>query len=572
MLHLTRTVTTGGRLKLPLLNYGGSRLSLRFLSTPSRPLSLELFRRAQQHGDRTAIVDAQGTHSYTRLLSDSAALSNHLVATAGKNATESRDFPVAFLCPRDYSYAQTQWAIWHSGGIAVPLCDSHPPAEWEYYIRDSQAAVVVAHPSFQSKLQPVAEACGVPLLPLSAFTPPTQLSIKPQEVRAPNENAQLIYTSGTTGKPKGVLTTHSIIQSQITSLVDAWEWTKDDRIAHVLPLHHVHGVVNVLLCALWSGAVCDMHLGFNAATVWSELTGFDATKWTPTLKGDIPLHHPRPVAPGSSNKANLFMAVPTIYAKLTEYFEKHVHGNEYLAGEIREACKRNVRLMVSGSAPLPVTVMQQWQALTGHVLLERYGMTEIGMALSNNYHGKRYPGAVGFPLPGVETRIVREEGRNYVDVKAGESGELWVKGPTVFTRYWNKPEATAKAFHDGWFLTGDEASCTDGLYRILGRASADIIKTGGYKVSALEIENVILDHPSVKEVAVVGVKDDVWGERVGAIISFKSGKELSLDEVKSFCKDHLASYKLPTLLHRVESIPRNAMGKVNKKQLVKMFD
>jgi malonyl-CoA/methylmalonyl-CoA synthetase len=256
--------------------------------------------------------------------------------------------------------------------------------------------------------------------------------------------------------------------------------------------------------------------------------------------------------------------VPTIYSKLLAAFDA--------AGDARRhrwaAGARRLRLMVSGSAALPVTVLDRWREATGHVLLERYGMTEIGMALSNPLEGPRRPGAVGVPLPGVEVRLVDERGTL---VAPGAPGEIEVRGPGVFQEYWRRPAATRDAFRDGWFRTGDVAVIEDGAYRILGRSSVDIIKTGGYKVSALEIEEVLREHPGVAEVAVVGVPDDEWGERVAAAVVGRPAAAMTLPDLRQWASSRLAKYKLPTRLVEVAALPRNAMGKVVKGEVKKLF-
>jgi malonyl-CoA/methylmalonyl-CoA synthetase len=224
--------------------------------------------------------------------------------------------------------------------------------------------------------------------------------------------------------------------------------------------------------------------------------------------------------------------------------------------------------MVSGSAALPVQTLARWREITGHTLLERYGMTEIGMALSNPLRGERHPGSVGAPLPGVEVRLVDEEGTSVSD---GTPGEIEVRGPNVFTEYWGRPDATRDAFRDGWFRTGDVAVREDGAYRILGRTSVDIIKTGGFKVSALEIEEVLRTHPAIAECAVVGVSDEAWGERVSAAVELRQGAALSLDDLQQWAKLQLAPYKIPRALQQVSALPRNAMGKVVKPEVAGLF-
>jgi len=228
-----------------------------------------------------------------------------------------------------------------------------------------------------------------------------------------------------------------------------------------------------------------------------------------------------------------------------------------------------MRLMVSGSAALPASVHKQWTALTGQKLLERYGMTEIGMGLSNPFHGERRPGAVGQPLPLVEVRLKAENGE--LVTNEGEPGEIQVKGPGVFDEYWKRPEITAESFDDGWFRTGDMAVIETGYYRIMGRLSVDIIKSGGYKLSALEIEAELLEHPAIRECAVIGLPDDTWGERVAAAVVLKDGTTLELETLRDWCRDKLSHYKLPKQLLVVDTLPRNAMGKITKPAVRELF-
>jgi malonyl-CoA/methylmalonyl-CoA synthetase len=347
----------------------------------------------------------------------------------------------------------------------------------------------------------------------------------------------MVYTSGTTGKPKGVVTTHANLEAQVTCLIEAWGWVPDDRILLVLPLHHVHGIVNVLTCALWAGATCEMLAAFDAGLVWDRL---------------------------ASGKITLFMAVPTIYRRLIAAWEAAPVEQQqaWSTGAAR------LRLMVSGSAALPVQTLERWHAISGHTLLERYGMTEIGMALSNPLQGERRPGFVGTPLPGVQVQLVDERGH---PVLPGTPGEIEVKGGSVFLEYWNRPDATREAFRDGWFRTGDVAVMENGSYRILGRTSVDIIKTGGYKVSALEIEEVLRTHPAIAECAVVGMADPEWGERVAAAVELRASASLELGALKEWARERLAPYKVPRALRVVESLPRNAMGKVVKQEVAGLF-
>jgi malonyl-CoA/methylmalonyl-CoA synthetase len=346
------------------------------------------------------------------------------------------------------------------------------------------------------------------------------------------------YTSCTTRKPKGVVTTHEIIAAQIQSLVEAWEWSGSDHILNVLPLHHIHGIINVLGCALWSGATWETLPKFDAEAVWRRI-------------GD--------------GELTLFMAVPTVYSRLIAAYDAATPDEQQ---RMKAGCEK-LRLMVCGSAALPVSMLEKWRAISGHTLLERYGMTEIGMGLSNPLRGERSPGCVGKPLPSVQARLSDENG---VVETESTPGEIQINGPTVFKEYWRKPEATAEVFTpDGWFKTGDVAVRENGVHRILGRESVDIIKTGGYKVSALEIEETLRLHPAISECAVVGVPDEEWGQRVGAAVVLKPDQRLILDALREWSKERLAIYKVPSLLRIVNELPRNAMGKVTKPAVVELF-
>ncbi|XP_047702065.1 malonate--CoA ligase ACSF3, mitochondrial isoform X1 [Prionailurus viverrinus] len=530
--------------------------------------SAPVFSRALAFGDRIALVDQHGRHTYKDLFHHSLRLSRELCRLLGCAGGDLQEERVSFMCSNDVSYVVAQWASWMSGGVAVPLYRKHPQAELEYVIRDSRSAVVLAGREYVELLGPVAGRLGVPLLPL----PPTVYGAAaeaPGEWRVPEQNwrdrgAMIIYTSGTTGRPKGVLSTHHNIRAMVTGLVHKWAWTKDDVILHSLPLHHVHGVVNKLLCPLWVGATCVMLPEFSAELVWEKLLSSEAPR------------------------INVFMAVPTIYAKLMDYYDKHF-TQPHVQDFVRAVCEEKIRLMVSGSAALPLPVLEKWQRVTGHTLLERYGMTEIGMALSNPLTTARTPGSVGTPLPGVEVRIVSEnpkkEGYPYVLHAEGneketkvtpgfteKEGELLVRGPSVFREYWDRPEETRNAFTcDGWFKTGDTAVFKDGRYWIRGRTSVDIIKSGGYKISALEVERLLLAHPSITDVAVIGVPDMTWGQRVTAVVTLQEGHSLSHRELKEWARGVLAPYAVPSELLLVEEIPRNQMGKVNKRDLIRQF-
>jgi malonyl-CoA/methylmalonyl-CoA synthetase len=475
------------------------------------------------------VIDAPGVFTYNNLLNVSSRVATALLA----GHDDLRQARVAFLLTPGFPWVATQWAIWRAGGVAVPLPLNSTRPELEYLIDDTGASTLV----FDAE---VFDAAAAPLLEPIAATRGVRALLYDQlavGLSAPlpdishDRRAMILYTSGTTSRPKGVVTTHAHISAQIASLVEAWEWSADDRILLCLPLHHVHGIINVVCCALWSGATCQMLPRFDAQAVWDCIAGGGLT---------------------------LFMAVPTVYAKLIAAWDA---ASPSRRAELSRACAR-LRLMVSGSAALPVSVLQRWQQISGHTLLERYGMTEIGMALSNPLHGERVPGSVGTPLPGIEVRLVEAE---------DGPGGIEVRGPAVFSEYWNRPEATRDAFREGWFITGDTAVVENGVYRILGRTNIDILKTGGHKVSALEIEEALRGHPAIAECSVVGVPDPEWGERVAAAVVLHQGEVLDLQSLRTWARELLAAQKLPSRLLVLEALPRNAMGKVMKPALAPLF-
>ncbi len=491
---------------------------------------IPIIERAYGHKKRKAIISGSTSFTYQDLLSRSEAMAFYLL----QREEDLKETPVAFIVDPSMDYTTVQWGIWRAGGIAVPLHPGHPKASIEYVLEDTGCDYIIYDDKYQDKMSEIFPDKNITRINISEINWKDH-AILP-DIQS-NRKAMILYTSGTTSKPKGVVTTHDNISFQVQSLVNAWQWKKEDHILNVLPMHHVHGIINVMSCALWSGACCEFLERFDAKKVWEKFT-----------EGNV----------------NLFMAVPTIYFKLIRYWD---NAKEEEQKKLSESCQ-HFRLMVSGSAALPVPVLEKWRAISGMTLLERYGMTEIGMALSNPHNGERRPGHVGLPLPGVDIRLM--DG-NSVVIEEGVQGEIQVKGPNVFKEYWKKPEATQKAFtKDGWFMTGDIALVSRGYYKILGRDSVDIIKSGGYKISALEIEDVLRNHDQISECAVVGLPDEEWGEIVAASL-ITGGKEVNLDELHTWLKDRLPSYKFPRRIIFQKDLPRNAMGKVSKNELKKMF-
>lgn len=337
---------------------------------------------------------------------------------------------------------------------------------------------------------------------------------------APNSTAIIMYTSGTTGAPKGVPISRQAIADDIDALAAAWQWTAADTLVHGLPLFHVHGLVLGLLGSLRIGNRF-VHTGKPTPAAYAQAQG------------------------------TLYFGVPTVWSRVAKDLDSAL-------------ALSTARLLVSGSAPLPVPVFDELVRLTGHAPVERYGSTESLITLSTRVDGERRPGWVGLPVAGVQTRLVDDDGAPVAH--DGESiGQLQIKGPMVFGGYLNRPEATADAFDsDGWYRTGDVAVIdADGMHRIVGRESVDLIKSGGYRIGAGEIETVLLGHDGVDEVAVVGVPDDDLGQRIVAFVVGNAAPDTLID----FVAQQLSAHKRPREVRLVDSLPRNAMGKVMKKEL-----
>lgn len=490
---------------------------------------IQLIENAFEFKNRLAIISDHNNYTYDDLLKRSANIAHQLL----NGKADLEEARVAFIVDPGFDYTCIQWGIWRAGGIAVPLCVKHPFKSIEYVIEDTQASVVILSTAYEKLMAPLDERKGIRVIRNQEFN---DHQGELPEI-AISRRAMILYTSGTTGKPKGVVTTHKNIEKQITSLTTSWEWHQDDHILNVLPLHHVHGIINVMSCALWSGGCCEFLPKFDPKKIFEIF---------------------------NRQQVNVFMAVPTIYFKLIAHWNTLPETEQNL---ITTSLKK-FRLMVSGSAALPVSVLKQWEKISGHTLLERYGMTEMGMAISNSYRNKRKPGYIGLPLNEVIIRIADEQNQ---PLEQGEKGEIQVKGLNVFKEYWGKPKATAASFTaDGWFKTGDIAVFENGAYRILGRNSVDIIKSGGYKISALEIEEVLRTHTAIKECGVVGIPDDEWGEIIGASLVLATAA-IDFEKLKTWLKEQLPAYKIPKRFIIQEDLPRNVMGKVTKMDLKKIF-
>ena len=481
--------------------------------------------------NKTALIDGNVSISYATLNR----CIEQLVGTLLENRNDLNEERIAFFVPASLHYVSALFAIWRAGGIAVPLNVSAALPELEHALATAGVTRLLTINEYLPKL---AELCTSLQIEILTLEQPKQTALPLPPLPQPERRAMILFTSGTTSKPKGVVSAHKTLRAQICTLTEAWAWSADDNIPLFLPLHHIHGIINVLCCGLWAGATITLFPKFDMETILQQI---------------------------SQHRYTLFMAVPTIYVKIIQHLDT-------LTAEQRELiCTgfATMRLNVSGSAACPVKVYNDWLDLTGQTLLERYGMTEIGMAIANPYNGERRAGAVGIPLPGVRVALFDEEHRQIT--REDTPGEIRIQGDNVFIEYWQNPIATANSFHEGWFCTGDVAVLESGYYRIMGRSSVDIIKSGGYKLSALEIEGTLLTHEAIAECAVIGVEDETWGESVTAFLVLKAGSELDYSTLKSWCEKKMSAYKIPKNIKILTTLPRNAMGKVTKPDLKKLL-
>ena len=398
------------------------------------------------------------------------------------------------------------------GVIFVPINILYRDREMTHILGDAEPKLLVTTAELPALL---AEAAG------------QSSDALPQASIAADDPAALVYTSGTTGVSKGAMLTHNNFAVNGNSLIAAWKFTAGDRLLLAPPLFHVHALGNGLHCWLLSG--CRMRLleRFDHQTASAHFTDF---------------------------KPTVFFGVPAMYVRLLETLP-----------EIAREIGKQMRLFVCGSAPLPANILEEFRELFQHTILERYGMTETLMNISNPYDGERRPGSVGLPLPGVEVKVMKADGTPAAD---NETGELWLRGANVFRAYWKREDASKAAFVDGWFKTGDIGSrAPDGYYTLSGRQS-DLIISGGFNIYPREVEEFLMEQAEVAEAAVVGEADRVRGEVPVAYIVWREGKG-DPAPIEARCREKLASFKIPRRFETIDKLPRNALGKVQKHLLTR---
>jgi malonyl-CoA/methylmalonyl-CoA synthetase len=440
---------------------------------------------------------------------------------------------VAVQAPKTVAMLELYVGTVLAGGVFLPLNTAYTASEVSYFLTDAEPRVFVCEPDKLTALRPVAGAAGVgTVLTLAADEGGTLPQARDAEEagftpvpRRPDDLAAILYTSGTTGRSKGAMLTHRALASNSEVLRDYWQFTRKDVLIHALPIFHTHGLFVATNVTLMAGGSCIFMAGFEAQAIRDAMAA----------------------------GATALMGVPTFYVRLLE------------TPGVGAAAK-NMRLFISGSAPLLAETHDRWRALTGHAILERYGMTETNMNTSNPYEGERRAGTVGFPLPGVELKV--SDPSTGAKLPQGEIGVIEVRGPNVFAGYWQMPEKTAEELRpDGWFITGDLGMIdADGYVHIVGRGK-DLIISGGFNVYPKEVEEAIDALPGVLESAVIGVPHADFGEGVVAVVVPEKGAALTPEAVLTGLSGDLAKFKQPKKVVIVEALPRNTMGKVQKNLL-----
>jgi malonyl-CoA/methylmalonyl-CoA synthetase len=436
---------------------------------------------------------------------------------------------VAVGLPNSPALIATVIGVLRARAVLVPLNPAYTAAEAIYIVNDAAAALIITHDEQARALR--AGGIGAPIVSQIEGDATAPSSVSPN----PDDAALIVYTSGTTGSPKGAVLSQRALLTNLLTVSTAWRWTAADRLLLTLPCFHLHGLALGILGSLVVGSSIVLRPRFVAEEVPALL---------------------------ASAQCTTFFGVPTMYNRLVTLAQEVVDSHD----------PRRMRLWVSGSAPLTAATFTRFRERFGHEILERFGMSEGGFMIAVPYDGPRRPGVVGKALPGIDVRVIDPDAADRGTIAApspDQPGEIVIRGPNLFSGYWRRPEETRQAFIDEYFRSGDLAVVeSDGMIRIVGRRSVDIIKSRGFKISAVEIENCLQAHPAVAEVAVVGVPDTDQGEVVTAVITTIPGTTLSAEEVRAHTRAHLAPHKVPGRVVFLDEIPRTGPGKFKKRELI----
>jgi len=464
--------------------------------------------------------------------------SNRMACVFQDLGIEKGDRVLLFI-PKSLIFVTAHLALQKIGAIAVPLNPGFKKSELSYLLQDADAKVILAEPATEGLIREIDAA--LKRLIIDTRQPYNDIDIlqkasedfKAVDIRA-DDPGLIIYTSGTTGQPKGAVLTQQNLIHDARNIIKIWEIRQTDTLCHALPLFHVHGLCFALHTALLAGAQVVMLDQFSAGRVIETL----GRKEGPRV-------------------CTVFMAVPAMYAKLMDFLNNERPDFEHM------------RLWTSGSAPLLPADFERIRQIFGKEPVEREGMSETGMNFSNPLHGKRKPGSIGLPLPKLAVRTVDPD--TGMDVRPGQTGEFWLKGPAITPGYWRKPEETEKAFEAGWFKTGDLGHVDDEGYYYLTDRIKHIIISGGENISPKEVEAVINQVDGVVESSVVGIADEKWGEKIVAAVVKAPGADVGENQIRAHCKKHLHDWKCPKIISFVKELPRNTMGKVLKEEVKKLF-
>jgi malonyl-CoA/methylmalonyl-CoA synthetase len=496
---------------------------------PMPGLGESIARTCVRRGDAPALLFDGTEHSFRALAERTARVANALRQRGVRPGDR-----VAVGLANSPELVVSALGVLHAGAVLVPLNPAYTADEVTYVVGDAQARVAIVEPDHQAILM----AAGLPDLSVIGNTMETADGSAAPLATDAEAAALIIYTSGTTGRPKGAILSHRALLSNLTTVAEAWQWTERDRLLLTLPCFHLHGLGLGILTSCLVGSSIVLRRRFVLDEVLADL---------------------------ERSQATMFFGVPTMYNRLVTLPDAAIRAHDL----------HRMRLWVCGSAPLSAATFERFAARFGFQLLDRYGMTECAFVLSAPYDRPRRPGVVGLPLPGISLRIVDAEhadaGR-LADVADGTRGEIVIRGPNLFSGYWNRPAETARACIDGHLRSGDLAVREpDGMVRIVGRSSVDIIKTRGFKVGAVEIEDCLQRHPDVQDVAVVGVMDADQGERIVAVVTPRAGTTPTADGIRTHARQHLAPHKTPAEVVFVAEIPRAGPGKFNKKEIVRQL-
>lgn len=473
------------------------------------------------------------TYGDLEIFSNKAA--NHLLSLGVKKSE-----PVILFMPKSIHFIIFYLALQKIGAIAVPINHQFGKTEMKYFLKDTKTNFVISGKAQATLINDISQNVKNVVLNTNQLVSENRDLINisddgPEVDMIEDDPSLILYTSGTTGSPKGAIITQKNLINDAQNIINTWEINGLDALCHCLPLFHIHGLCFAFHTLLLAGGRITMLDEFDVDITINNL----AFNKGPCV-------------------CNIFMAVPTMYIKMLERME----GKKALNFE-------HLRLLTSGSAPLLESDFERIQKIFGKEPVEREGMTETGMNFSNPIHGKKKPGSIGIPLPNLEVRIVNPD--KGVGVEEGTIGEFWLKSPSIISAYWNKAEETKKAFHDGWFTTGDLGRCDqEGFFYLTDRLK-NIIISGGENISPKEIETIINQIEEVLESSVVGIPDSKWGERVVAAVKVKKDSNISQDDVKNFCKVRLHKWKCPKEVAFVSYLPKNKMGKILKNEVRKIF-